>query len=98
MQTFRSDHAIHVFASGRLAALFEVVGRRSVCLVPSQKRGCVLAMVNGVFKLGVGTIVFVFDLIFALIYGYYFLRICWITSANCNHFVFSVFVTKPVIV
>jgi hypothetical protein len=38
-----------------------------------------LAMVNDVFKSGVGTIVFVFDLIFTLIYGYYFLRICWIT-------------------
>lgn len=38
-----------------------------------------LAIVNDVFKSGVGTIVFVFDLIFALIYGYYFLRTCWIT-------------------
>ncbi len=38
-----------------------------------------LAIVNDVFKSGVGKIVFVFDLIFALIYGYYFLRTCWIT-------------------
>jgi hypothetical protein len=36
-----------------------------------------LAVVNGAFKSGVGTIVFAFDLIFTLIYGYYFLKICW---------------------
>jgi hypothetical protein len=40
-----------------------------------------LALVNGVFKSGVGTIVFASDLILALIYSYYVVR-CWLTNSE----------------
>jgi len=39
-----------------------------------------LALVNGIFKSSAGKIVFVSDLLLALIYGYYVVRTCWLPT------------------